>query len=140
MKMSFICEWGKPTCNMNDEAKKLFAEYKTEKTDMSRRNELLRMIYNITDTRMFCVVIDCTNNLIRHIVRVTDEAETRLEDFKKEYYLTYTQAQHPSDRFYFFRGFHRATEFTDTLNLTNYTIEEIEKAYLETVEEEFEII
>ncbi|EGC01597.1 hypothetical protein CUS_4708 [Ruminococcus albus 8] len=57
------------------------------------------------------VFITFTNEHVRHIFRVEEDAVNRLEELKEEYYETY--AEQPCDSFNFFRGLHRAQAYAE---------------------------
>ena len=99
-----IQEWGSPFENMTDEAEEL------------RKEELLNRIYDITDTRCMCVVTAKEDDIpcVRHVFRVSEDAEKRLDELKKEYYSDYTQLT--TDEFHFFTGYHRADAFMRNYN------------------------
>lgn len=132
--MSFFCEWGNAVRILNTEAEQLLAEYKAELNDLEKRKLLKKRFYDIVDTRLFCVVFNCHDNAVRNIIRVTDDAESHLEEFKHEYYMDYNEE--PTDRFYFCRGFHRASDFVDCLALANFTIEQFEETFKKIRDEE----
>ena len=64
---------------------------------------------DLVDTRRFCVVVNSMG--VRHCFPVTEDAQERLEDLKKEYYSDYTEIT--DDEFHFFIGLHRAQKFMD---------------------------
>lgn len=128
-----IQEWGSPFENMTDEAKELRRQYLqfcdgcTKAYDFTcsgadaekcnkRKEELLNRIYDITDTRCMCVVTAKEDNIpcVRHVFRVSEDAEKRLDELKKEYYSDYTQLT--TDEFHFFTGYHRADAFMRNYN------------------------
>ena len=127
-----ILEWGSPFENMTDEAKGLRQQYLDFCNDCSKaydftcsgadakscneeKKKLLSRIYEITDTRRFCVVISREDNIpcVRHIIRVSQDAEGKLDELKNEYYADYTQL--PTDEFHFFTGYHRAEAFASNV-------------------------
>ena len=128
--MSMIIDWGNGNAyqNMTDEAKELRRQYlqfcdecskahdftcsgADAKACKEKKDELLKMMLDICDTRRFCVV---TNNdeyipCVRHIFRVSEKAD--LEGIKKEYYAAYSQ--NTADEFFIFTGLHNAQNFAE---------------------------
>lgn len=109
--MSYIVEWGSAFRNMTEEAKRIKDEYLAEKENSARAEALKEKLYDIADTRQFCVVVSSEGNVrcVRHIIRVSDDANEHLDELKAEYYADY--AQLPTDEFHFFTGLHRAEAF-----------------------------
>lgn len=119
--MDIIIEWGNAFRNMTSEAIKLKQEYLKNKDNMStaERKEFLRQIWDITDTRKFCVVTTKKDGIayVRHIIRVTDNAELKLNELKAEYYKDYSK--YPTDEFHFFIGLHKANEYQESIRSEN---------------------
>lgn len=135
LSQNVILPWGDDNAyiNMTDEAKELLSQYLqwcdecSKVRDFScseadakqcneKKRELLSRILDITDTRTVCVVVGGRSERIpitRHIFRVSEDAENRLEELKAEYYDDY--AQLPDDEFHFFRGLHRAQAYGASL-------------------------
>lgn len=135
--MSVILPWGDDNAytNMTDEAKELHRQYlqwcdecskaydfscsgADAKQCKEKKRELLSRILDITDTRTFCVVVSSAFKaryipIVRHIFRVSDDAESRLDELKAEYYADYAQLSH--DEFHFFKGLHRAQAYEKSL-------------------------
>ena len=114
--MSLILPWGNAFENMPDEAKELYRQYKQycdecSKADAkaceAKKKELLDRTLDLADKRKFCVVV---NNgfpkYVRHIIRVSDDADKHLEKLKTEYYTDYSKL--PNDEFIFCTGLHNA--------------------------------
>lgn len=122
--MSLIVPWGNAFENMPNEAKELYRQYKQycdecskahdftcsgadAKVCEAKKKELLDRVLDLADKRKFCVVI---NNgfpkCVRHIIRVSDDAEQHLEELKAEYYADYSKL--PDDKFVFCTGLHNA--------------------------------
>lgn len=97
-----MIEHGNAYCNMTNEAKELYEE---------KSHEVLIKMLDICDTRLFCVVT--SNEHVRHIFRVAEDAVNRLEELKEEYYETFTKL--PDDNFIFFRGLHRAQAYAEKI-------------------------
>lgn len=108
----YIAEWGSPYENMTPEAVRLRNELLARGTG-EEQTELLHRIWDITDTRRFCIVTSREDGIfcLRHIFRVTDSAEEHLEELKAEYYKDY--AQLPTDEFHFCTGYHRAVKYSE---------------------------
>ena len=96
---------------MTDEAKCLKTQYLNKDNEEERQKILNRML-DITDTRTFCDVVSKEDGIpcVRHIFRVTEDAEKHLDLLKEEYNDDYSQLS--TDEFFFFTGFHRAEEFS----------------------------
>lgn len=126
--MSLICsDYGNAYGNMNSEAKELRRQYSQlcdeyydpacsgddEKACKEKKNEILKKMLDISDTRLFCVVTNKNEYLpcVRHIFRVEEEAVNRFEELKEEYYEIYEKC--PDDNFCFFRGLHRAQAYAE---------------------------
>lgn len=129
--MSLICsEHGNAYGNMNSEAKELRRQYlqfcdecskahdftcsgADAKACKEKKNEILKMMLDISDIRLFCVVTNKNEHIpcVRHIFRVEEQALSRFEELKEEYYETY--AKLPDDNFCFFRGLHRAQAYAE---------------------------
>ena len=72
--------------------------------------QLQNKFYDSIDQRKFCIVTN--KNLlgcIRHVIRVSDDADEHLEEFKHEYYTDYTAI--PGDEFYFMIGYHNVNAY-----------------------------
>ncbi len=125
---SVIIDWGKPLVNMTDEAKELLRQFNQYCDECSKahdftcsgadavecdrkKNKLLRDLYDIADTRRICVVTSNEDNLpcVRHVFRVSDDAEQRLDELKAEYYADYQKLS--TDEFHFFTGYYNAEDF-----------------------------
>ena len=108
--MSVITEWGHAFQNVTKEADYLRTQYDAE-TNPEKRQKILKRLLDITDTRLFCVVVSGEEGTIcvRHIFRVSDDAKEHLDELKAEYYTDYEQL--PTDEFFFFTGYHRAEAF-----------------------------
>lgn len=65
-----------------------------------------KKLYDLIDRRLFCVVVNKECDMIRHILRVSDDACNRLAEVKASYYQEYTRCD--SDDFRFVRGLHNA--------------------------------
>lgn len=62
-----------------------------------------------TDDRLFCVVMnDNPYMMIRHILRVSEEAEYNMDQVKQEYYTMYQELE--GDIFFLSRGLQNATK------------------------------
>jgi len=126
--LSLICsDYGNAYGNMNSEAKELRRQYSQlcdeyydpacsgddEKACKEKKNEILKKMLDISDTRLFCVVTNKNEYLpcVRHIFRVEEEAVNRFEELKEEYYEIYEKC--PDDNFCFFRGLHRAQAYAE---------------------------
>lgn len=128
--MSLICaEHGNAYSNMNEEAKDLRRQYlqlcdeyygpacsgADEKDVKKKKDSILKKMLDISDIRVFCVVTNNDENIpcVRHIFRVEEDAASRLEELKEEYYETYARLK--NDSFHFFRGLHRAQAYAETV-------------------------
>lgn len=125
-----IIDWGKPLINMTDEAKELLRQYNQfcdecskahdftcSGADAVKCNEKKRKlrydIYEIADTRRICVVTSNEDNIpcVRHVFRVSDDAEKRIDTLKAEYYADYQKLS--TDEFHFFTGSYKAEAFVN---------------------------
>lgn len=62
-----------------------------------------------TDDRLFCVVMNPNPYMmVRHILRVSDEAEYNMDQVKQEYYTAYQELE--EDIFFLSRGLSNATK------------------------------
>lgn len=62
-----------------------------------------------TDDRLFCVVMNPNPYMmIRHILRVSEEAEYNMDQVKQEYYATYQELE--GDIFFLSRGLQNDTK------------------------------
>lgn len=108
-----MMDWGTAFETQSLEADRLRAEYIASSDEMpeEKRNELLHRILEALDQRKFCVVTAEEDGIfcVRHIFRVSDDAESRLEELKAEYYEDYSQLR--TDKFFFFKGYHRVIKF-----------------------------
>lgn len=111
--MSVIMDWGSAYTHRTPEVDSLMKRIRKGNLSSEEEKSLQEQILDIADTRKICVVISNEDNIacIRHIFRVADDAEQRLDELKNEYYQDYAQLQ--TDRFLFFTGYHRAAEFCD---------------------------
>lgn len=121
--------WGNAFENMTDEARNLQRQFRKwcdecpkahdftcsgadAKRCEAEKDKLLTRLLDITDTRNFCVV--CRREdvpVVRHIFRVTEDAEDRMDEVKADYYEDYEKFS--DDEFHFFRGLHRAQAFAE---------------------------
>ena len=111
--MSVIMDWGSAYTHRTPESDALMTKIRKGGLSSEEEEALQQQILDITDTRRICVVISNEDNIacIRHIFRVEDDAERRLDELKNEYYQDYAQLQ--TDKFMFFTGYHRAETFCE---------------------------
>ena len=103
--MSLIVPWGNAFENMSEEAKEIHKQYLEAPED--EKEQLKARLYEVADKRKFCVVISNDSpKCVRHIIRVSDDAEQHLEELKAEYYTDYSKL--PDDEFVFCIGLHNA--------------------------------
>ena len=68
---------------------------------------MLDRVLDLADKRKFCVVVNSGfPKCVRHIIRVSDDADKHLEKLKTEYYADYSKL--PDDEFMFCTGLHNA--------------------------------
>ena len=109
--MSLIVPWGNAFENMSEEAKEIRRQYLEAPEE--EKEQLKARLYEAADKRKFCVVINNgSHRCVRHIIRVSDDAEQHLEELKAEYYADYSKL--PDDEFVFCTGLHNAEKMYET--------------------------
>ena len=130
--MLIMDNWGHAYENMNSAARELHERYRQfcigcskaydntcSKEDAIACNEkrimLMKEMLDISDIRLFCVVTydDEGVQRVRHLFRVEEQSLRYPHQLREEYYSIYSRL--PDDRFHFFRGYHRAKEFAESL-------------------------
>ena len=110
--MSVIREWGSPFEKINDEVRKLRQQW-LDAPEGKEKEQLEMKLFDLADKRKFCIV---TNNAepkcVRHILRVSDDAEQHLDELKAEYYADYNKLS--CDEFHFIVGWHKVNEYIES--------------------------
>lgn len=81
------------------------------KENEQERQVLREQIETLRDTRTFCIVVN--QHMVRHILQVVPDAETRQDEVKEAYYAIYQKL--PKDEFHFCIGLKRVREFQEML-------------------------